>query len=473
MNSDKGKTNIQLGSVILILLDIVAFMISLSVADIYMSKGIFFGFLKEHIDFFILMIVITIANFYFFDLYYTLKDFRRFRQTINFFLAVTFSTILVSTISFWDRSFLVPRKFIVISFAIFFVLGLTTRIIFSILKRPICNRRAIIIGITGCEKEIVEYISKMGKKGKRLGIDIVGYIADRPAEEHHLPHVRYLGAPEEIDGILEMTNADLLIYSALSERSSGVKEKIIKEKLRGINLISSVALFSAISGQVGYEYLDDSWLIEECLRGSKFSQVRLKRMVDIILGFLFLILFFPLIVICAILIKLESKGPVFFIQDRIGRAGKTFKMIKLRSMTQGRSQGEQDPEGWHKKNLGRITHIGKFLRKTHIDEIPQFINVLKGDMSIVGPRPEMEMFIRHCEKKIPFYRLRLAVRPGITGWAQIWYSHTSTFSGYKKKFRYDLFYLANLSLKLDLEIMVRTILRVMGYPKEQKFMEGK
>ena len=144
---------------------------------------------------------------------------------------------------------------------------------------------------------------------------------------------------------------------------------------------------------------------------------------------------------------------------------KPFNIYKLRTMTIGKKKQLEGLEGLPEKDEERVTRIGRTLRKYHLDELPQFLNVIKGNMSIVGPRPEMEVYIEQWEGEIPSYRLRLAVKPGITGWAQVWFGHTSTLKGYKNKFQYDLYYLSNLSLKLDLEIMVRTVFRILGYPK--------
>ena len=235
--------------------------------------------------------------------------------------------------------------------------------------------------------------------------------------------------------------------------------------MKGVDLISAIALYEAISGMIPYEFIDSSWLIEDCLRGNKFVQSRLKRALDIVLGSVFFIATLPLVAVLVALIKITMGGDPFFVQGRVGRLGKPFKIYKLRTMIPGAVGEPADAEGWHEKNEDRITRLGGFLRKYHLDELPQFYNVIKGDMSIVGPRPEMEMFIRDCEKKIPFYRLRLAVKPGITGWAQIRFLHTSTLIGYQEKFRYDLYYLSNQTFRLDLEIIVRTILRLVGFPR--------
>jgi exopolysaccharide biosynthesis polyprenyl glycosylphosphotransferase len=183
----------------------------------------------------------------------------------------------------------------------------------------------------------------------------------------------------------------------------------------------------------------------------KKTYLIIKRFFDIILSLIGLILAMPIILITAIAIKLESEGPVFFLQERTGLNGKTFKIIKLRSM---RVDAEKNGPQWAQKNDSRVTKVGKFIRKTRIDELPQLINVLKGDMSILGPRPERPVFVKQFSKEIPGFEKRLLVKPGLTGWAQVNGGYDITP---EEKLKYDLHYINNMSLLLDLKIILKTI----------------
>ena len=183
-----------------------------------------------------------------------------------------------------------------------------------------------------------------------------------------------------------------------------------------------------------------------------------KRIVDIVLSGLILILYSPLLLISIILIKLTSKGPVFYKQERVGRNEKVFTMYKFRSMVQNAE--EYGPE-WAGEDDPRITGVGKILRKMYIDEIPQVINVLKNEMSIVGPRPERPYFVTKLKNEIPYYYKRLSVKPGITGWAQIKHKYDSSLEDVKEKLQYDFYYIENMSLKLDFKIMINTIIVVL------------
>lgn len=183
----------------------------------------------------------------------------------------------------------------------------------------------------------------------------------------------------------------------------------------------------------------------------------LKRFGDLILSVLGLTILAPLFLLTAILIKAESRGPVFYTQTRVGLFNKEFNVIKFRSMAEN---AEEDGAQWAVKNDARVTKVGKFIRKTRIDELPQLLNVLKGEMSLIGPRPEREVFIKELEKTIPYYRFRHAVRPGITGLAQVKYPYGASIEDAEWKHRYDLHYIKHQTTWMDLKIVILTIITV-------------
>jgi exopolysaccharide biosynthesis polyprenyl glycosylphosphotransferase len=176
-----------------------------------------------------------------------------------------------------------------------------------------------------------------------------------------------------------------------------------------------------------------------------------KRAFEIVFSIALLLFTLPVLVLTAIAIKLESPGPVFYKQERVGLNGRTFNIIKLRSM---RTDAEKNGPQWAAKNDPRVTQVGKFIRKTRIDEIPQLINVLRGDMSLIGPRPERPMFTEQFDKEIPGFKKRLAVKPGLTGWAQVNGGYEATPA---EKLKMDLYYIRNQSFRLDMEILLRTV----------------
>ncbi len=460
------------GIPVLILLDMLCIFAAMSLSlGLAGGEGNIMRLLSDHPHFLPFIILVTILSFYFFDLYYVAKDFRRFHQLVNLIAAMGIIFLIVMAIVFFDRTLMIGKRLLFLYMSFMFLFTVTVRSLFSVFHKLRLYKDAIVVGDNPITRTLIDALGTADESIQRFGIRLIGYISEAESAGKAYRDLPYLGSLENIDAILTAKGAQLIIYALKKSGDAAVNELLIKEKLRGKDLVSAIGLYQAISGRTPYRHIDSSWLIEECLRGQKFTQVRIKRLFDILLGAIFFALSFPVVALCGIVIMFESKGPALFTQQRIGRFGKLFTIYKLRTMTCGAERDTPARDGWGnllQDNISKITRFGKFLRKYHIDELPQFYNVLRGDMSIVGPRPEMEMFTQRCEARIPFYRLRLAVRPGITGWAQVWFTHTSTLSGYKGKFEYDLYYLANLSLRLDLEIIIRTVFRLLGYPRERK-----
>ena len=180
---------------------------------------------------------------------------------------------------------------------------------------------------------------------------------------------------------------------------------------------------------------------------------------DIFISLLLLLISSPILIIAAVAIKVDSEGPILFKQERLGQNGKPFKVLKFRSMI--KDAEKYTGPVWSQKDDPRVTRMGRFVRKARIDEIPQMINVLKGEMSLVGPRPEREFFVEKLSKEIPYYKRRLKVRPGVTGWAQIKHKYDESIEDVKIKLRYDLFYIENMSIRMDFKILLRTVFVVL------------
>ncbi len=218
-------------------------------------------------------------------------------------------------------------------------------------------------------------------------------------------------------------------------------------------------LYEIFSGQARTMQIYGTPLIEVSPRLMKPWEEVAKRLLDILVSFLVLLLGLPVWIVVALIIKLDTPGPVFFAQERVGRDGRHFTLFKFRSMF---VDAERHGPQWATVNDPRVSRVGRFIRKTHIDEIPQFFNVLKGQMSMVGPRPERPYYVEKFTEAIPYYPRRLKVRPGITGWHQVKYiTYDETLDDVRDRLRYDFFYIENMSFKLDLEILVRTVFRVL------------
>ncbi len=251
------------------------------------------------------------------------------------------------------------------------------------------------------------------------------------------------------------------IVVALSERRGGSMplRELLDCKLHGIRVMDLASYFEQALGQIRLESLYAGWLIfGDGFRQGLFRSA-VKRLFDIVSALILLILAAPVILVTSLLIIIESGAPVLYLQERVGRNGRLFKVIKFRSM---RTDAEKDGKPiWAQKQDDRTTKIGRIIRKLRIDELPQLYCVLRGDMSLVGPRPERQFFVDQLTNEIPFYAVRHSVKPGLTGWAQVRYHYGATVEDSAEKLQYDLYYVKNHSLLLDLIIMFETVVVVL------------
>jgi sugar transferase (PEP-CTERM system associated) len=238
-------------------------------------------------------------------------------------------------------------------------------------------------------------------------------------------------------------------------RAISPTRELLKCRVDGIDVLDGNKFYENLTGKLTVKSLNPSGLIfSDGFQKSRLRQY-LKRTVDLILSILMLIVCSPLIVAIAVLIKIDSKGPIFFSQERVGEKNRIYRIYKFRSMVDN-AEEESGPV-WAESEDDRVTRVGKFIRKFRFDEIPQLYNVLKGDMSFVGPRPEREFFVKQLEDLIPYYTIRYTVKPGITGWAQVCYGYGASVEDAIEKLNYDLFYIKNMSTLMDIMIVLRTI----------------
>ncbi len=287
-------------------------------------------------------------------------------------------------------------------------------------------------------------------------VSIIGYV---PGPNEKEPAV---GAHELLQGsgkLCEMAlqnNVDEIIV-ALTERRAGSMplRELLDCKVQGIKVYDISTHFEKRLGQIRIDYLNAGWLVF----GDGFNQgpwrSAVKRVFDLFCSALLLLLAFPVMVLAALLIKLESPGPVLYRQQRTGQNGVPFDVIKFRSM---RSDAEKDGKPrWATANDDRVTRVGRFIRRTRIDELPQLFNVFSGEMSLVGPRPERPFFVEQLTEQIPFFAVRHSVKPGVTGWAQVRYQYGATVEDSQQKLQYDLYYVKNHSLFLDIIVLFETV----------------
>ena len=266
---------------------------------------------------------------------------------------------------------------------------------------------------------------------------------------------RIVGNAEQIESLLSELNISKLVISMTERRGQLPVRSLLTCKLRGVEIIDSPTFYETLTGKLLVESIHPSWFIySNGFRVTSFRRA-CKRATDIFLSIVGIILVLPALPVIALLIKATSPGPVLFRQKRVGEGGREFIIMKFRTMSDD-AEKETGPV-WAEEDDPRTTKLGRWLRKTRIDEIPQMFNVLKGEMSFIGPRPERREFVEQLSETIPYYGKRHFVRPGITGWAQVSYRYGASEDDALEKLRYDLYYIKNYSLVLDLMIVLETI----------------
>jgi sugar transferase (PEP-CTERM system associated) len=285
---------------------------------------------------------------------------------------------------------------------------------------------------------------------------IIGFVDDGPAAADMVPEGHsLLGKVPDLDVLVEETRPDIVVIAQVDRRGHFPAKALLECRLRGIQVEDWPTFYEKATGKILVTTIRPSWLIfSEGFVKTPRTEI-IKRSFDIVVSLVGLILALPLMILAAVAIKIESAGPIFYRQPRLGQNGCVFILNKFRSMHQD-AERDTGPV-WSAERDPRITRVGAILRRTRLDELPQLFNVLIGDMSFIGPRPERPEFVAELQKEIPYYMERLAVKPGITGWAQVRYEYGSSVEDAVEKLQYDLYYIKNLSLFLDLLIVLSTV----------------
>jgi len=320
------------------------------------------------------------------------------------------------------------------------------------LGHPDFGERILIVGSGNLAVEVAREVLDRPDAGYRI-VGFVGTDADLLGKS--LINPRVIGLTEQLDEIVKRENIDRIVVAMGERRGQLPTNKLLQLSLAGqVNIEEGASFYERVTGRVSLNMLRPSWLIfTGRRRRAKIAELS-RSLVHWLVALLGAILSLPLVLLTAVLIKLESRGPVFYKQERVGKNGRAFVLMKFRSM---RVDAEQDGPVWASKGDARTTRVGRIIRKIRIDEIPQFWNILKGEMSFVGPRPERPHFVSQLAEEIPFYEQRHLIAPGLTGWAQIKYPYGASIEDARQKLQYDLFYIKNQGLILDAIIMFETI----------------
>jgi exopolysaccharide biosynthesis polyprenyl glycosylphosphotransferase len=315
--------------------------------------------------------------------------------------------------------------------------------------------RTVIIG-TGYNAKVA-YDDLM--RNRTLGMDVMGYVqvnGKSPEPETGIEADQVIGHLDDIDDIINKNQIQDVLVAIEPDRRGELVEVISKVDKPDITLKLLPDFHQLVSGLNKTNQIFGLPFIEISPQPMPLWERAIKRLMDILVSILVLILGAPIFLVIAIIIKLTSKGPVIYAQERVGRNGKTFTMFKFRTMKQD-AEADSGPM-WATENDPRVTKVGYWLRKLRLDEMPQLLNVLSGSMSLVGPRPERPHFVDQFKVQIPLYTRRLRVRPGITGWAQVKWKYDESLADVKEKTKYDLYYVENISLMMDMKILINTIL---------------
>ncbi len=422
-------------------------------------------YLQEHTSTVITTWFIYILAFYICGLYEMSALQRPGRMLTTAVLAVLLGSVL--TIAFFFATFsLQMGRGVFLGFAVFvFIAVVANRLSYAIAtRRGFLTQRSLIIGTNGEARKTIELI----RKHPHHGIRVLGLIHcgnDREKVGQFIDDYPILGTIESLDKFVQLYDIERLILATTPDEEPILLKRLRAFRYRGIAIVDFVTLYEELAQEIPLDHINDEWLFMASLSNSRIHIRRLKRLTDIVVSLFGLILTLPVAALTALLIKLTSRGPILYRQERLGRDSVPFTLLKFRTMIAD-AEGQTGPV-WATDNDPRITPIGKWLRKSRIDEIPQLINVLRGEMSLVGPRPERAVFIAKLSEHIPFYEERLLVPPGITGWAQVMAPYAATIEDSRRKLQYDLYYIKHMSFFLDIFIFLKTI-KTMLFGRERK-----
>ena len=342
------------------------------------------------------------------------------------------------------------RGVFALAFLIAFFGVVAARLIYiKMVNRDDLKRRVLVVG-AGSKAKLIDDLLK--RRTDRRGLNIVGYMPLNN-EEPVLAKAKLISHNTTLIQIVKELDVDEIVVAVTDRRKGFPVDELLDCKMGGIEIVDVQTFFERQTGRIILDVLQPSWLIFSDGFAQGISRDVIKRAFDIIASSVLLLLTFPVMLVAMALIYREDRGSVFYSQIRVGKNWQLVRVMKFRSM---RSDAEKNGIQFAQANDDRVTKIGKIIRKTRIDELPQLFNVLKGEMSFVGPRPERPQFVEEFSNSIPFYSERHRVKPGITGWAQICYPYGSSEKDTREKLQYDLYYVKNYSIFLDLTVLFQT-----------------
>jgi sugar transferase (PEP-CTERM system associated) len=415
----------------------------------YNELFIKYGFYKAA-----LATVFCLSAFYLYDLYDFVVMHDRRELVLRLVQALGLAWVALAVTFYALPQLMLGRGISIIALPLALMLMVGWRVsIHWLLGHPNVGERILIVGSGDSAIEIAREVLERRDAGYR----IVGFVDNKPElVGKSIINPRVIGVTSDMAQIVRREHVDRIIVSMGERRGQFPTEQLLDLSLSGnVNIEECASFYERLTGRVHLDMLRPSWLIfsgrGRQARMSGVARVMMHRSVAFIGGIVSL----PIALLTALLIKLESPGPVLYKQERVGKNGRVFTIMKFRSM---RSDAEKDGPVWAQKSGdGRVTRVGRIIRKIRVDEIPQFWNILKGEMNFVGPRPERPHFVAQLAEEIPFYEQRHLIQPGLTGWAQIKYPYGASVEDARQKLQYDLYYIKNQSLVLDAVILFETV----------------
>ena len=401
----------------------------------------------------LLMIVVTQASFYLLDLY----DFSEIRKPgvlyVRTLQALGLASIVMAVIFYTYPQMLFGRGVFLLSLLFMLSTMILWRVfVMWLLGHPRLAERVLILGT---ERNAID-LAREALDRPEQGYKIVGFVGDDPQlVGQSLINPRVLGLTDDLQQIVNRYHINRIVLAINERRGRMPLGSLIEMKLRdGLAIEESDSFYERLTGKVSTGTLRPSWLIFSGPSRRMIFYRQLRRLLDVLLSVVGLVLSLPIMMFTAVAIRLDSRGPILYRQTRVGQRNRTFTIMKFRSM---RLDAEPGGPVWAEEDDPRVTRVGRVIRKLRIDELPQFINIIRGEMTFVGPRPERPEFVSRLEREIPYYSQRHLVKPGLTGWAQVRYPYCASVEDAIQKLQYDLYYIKNQSLLLDVITLFETV----------------
>jgi sugar transferase (PEP-CTERM system associated) len=401
----------------------------------------------------LLVTVLVLAAFYLFDLY----DFHRIRLRSVLLLRISqalgIGAMALALVFYaWPQARLGRSVFLLSLLLMLTFMAAWRSLARWLLGHPRLAERVLILG---AEQDAVALAREVLTR-REAGYDVIGFIGDDSAQVgQSLINPCVVGVMADLEAVVSRYRPDRIVIAMPDRRGRLPLDLLLKLKVRdGVTSDEADTFYEKLTGKIGGERLRLGQLVfADASRWTRLYK-RARRLTDVTLAIVIGLLTSPLTLLTALAIKLDSRGPVFYLQERVGLHNAIFRIVKFRSM---REDAEANGPVWANEGDSRITRVGRWIRKLRIDELPQLFNIIRGEMSLIGPRPERPVFIEQLERRIPYYSERHLVKPGLTGWAQVRYPYGASFEDAREKHQYDLYYIKNQSPMLDILILLETV----------------